>query len=196
MRRSAWLGLASTRGCATLGHSMRSTAPSAGQTPPPSMLSALPELAGRTTPTGAPAQVVPTAGVPLDDLLAVALLIWFGVQTLRSAATADDRAAEEKEEAQGVVDGFGSGEGGGGTSVPAGKGSGACGPMHTGCVHRHARGMLRARGLPAVGAPAQSPPQPHTYIHTPPTPPTHPCRCCRPVHGGLHLHPRVCRRVG
>jgi putative Ca2+/H+ antiporter (TMEM165/GDT1 family) len=73
------------------------------------MLSALPELAGRTTPTGAPAQVVPTAGVPLDDLLAVALLIWFGVQTLRSAATADDRAAEEKEEAQGVVDGFGSG---------------------------------------------------------------------------------------
>ena len=54
--------------------------------------------------------MVPTAGLPLDDFLAVALLTWFGVQTLRSAATADTTAAEEKEEAQEVVDGFGSGE--------------------------------------------------------------------------------------
>ncbi|PSC70230.1 UPF0016-domain-containing [Micractinium conductrix] len=54
-------------------------------------------------------EVVPTAGLPLDDFLAVALLTWFGVQTLRSAATADTTAAEEKEEAQEVVDGFGSG---------------------------------------------------------------------------------------
>ncbi|KAL4858191.1 GDT1-like protein 1 [Chlorella vulgaris] len=54
-------------------------------------------------------EVVPTFGVPLDDLLAVTLLIWFGVQTLRSAASADTTAAEEKEEAQEVVSGFGSG---------------------------------------------------------------------------------------
>ena len=53
---------------------------------------------------------MPTAGLPLDDLLAIALLVFFGVQTLRSAATADTTAAEEKEEAQEVVDGFGSGE--------------------------------------------------------------------------------------
>lgn len=34
-------------------------------------------------PHAAAAQVVPTAGLPLDDLIAVALLIFFGVQTLR-----------------------------------------------------------------------------------------------------------------
>lgn len=31
-------------------------------------------------------QVVPTAGLPLDDLVAVALLTWFGIQTLRRHA--------------------------------------------------------------------------------------------------------------
>ncbi|KAL4430566.1 hypothetical protein ABPG77_005806 [Micractinium sp. CCAP 211/92] len=54
-------------------------------------------------------EVVPNAGLPLDDLLAAALLIWFGVQTLRSAGSANDKAAEEKEEAEEVVAGMGGG---------------------------------------------------------------------------------------
>ncbi|PRW33822.1 GDT1 chloroplastic isoform X3 [Chlorella sorokiniana] len=55
-------------------------------------------------------EVVPNAsGLPIDDIIAVLLLIWFGVQTLRSAASADEKAAEEKEEAQEVVSGLGSG---------------------------------------------------------------------------------------
>lgn len=54
-------------------------------------------------------EVVPTAGLPLDDILAIVLLVFFGVQTLRNASTADNKAAEEKEEAQEVVDNFGSG---------------------------------------------------------------------------------------
>lgn len=55
-------------------------------------------------------ELVPNLGVPLDDLLAAALLVFFGIQTLRSAATADETADEEKEEAEEVVAGMG-GEG-------------------------------------------------------------------------------------
>ncbi len=40
--------------------------------------------------------------VPWDDLLAAALLIWFGGQTLREAGDASNSAAEEKEEAEEV----------------------------------------------------------------------------------------------
>ena len=70
--------------------------------------------------------MVPNAGgLPLDDLLAVALLTFFGVQTLRSAADADSKAAEEKEEAQEVVSAFGSGEarrrGGAPACLPPGR---------------------------------------------------------------------------
>lgn len=49
-------------------------------------------------------ELVPNLGVPLDDLLAVALLIWFGVQTLLSASAANETADEEREEAKEVVD--------------------------------------------------------------------------------------------
>lgn len=54
-------------------------------------------------------EVVPTAGLPLDDLLAVALLIWFGASTLRGAAGASEAAADERGEAQRVVAGMGGG---------------------------------------------------------------------------------------
>lgn len=47
------------------------------------------------------------ASIPLDDVIAAALLIWFGIKTLQAAKDAEDTAAEEKEEAQEVVDGFG-----------------------------------------------------------------------------------------
>lgn len=40
------------------------------------------------------------SGVPWDDVLAVALLVVFGVQTLRSARDAEANAAEEREEAE------------------------------------------------------------------------------------------------
>jgi putative Ca2+/H+ antiporter (TMEM165/GDT1 family) len=48
----------------------------------------------------------PDIGVPLDDILAVALLVFFGIQTLASASEADETAEEEKEEAQEVVAGL------------------------------------------------------------------------------------------
>jgi putative Ca2+/H+ antiporter (TMEM165/GDT1 family) len=51
-------------------------------------------------------EILPTAGLPLDDLLAVALLVWFGVRTLQSANAAGETAAEEREEAKDVVDGM------------------------------------------------------------------------------------------
>lgn len=51
-------------------------------------------------------ELVPDVGFPVDDALAVALLVFFGVQTLASAAEAGETAAEEKGEAQEVVDGF------------------------------------------------------------------------------------------
>lgn len=51
-------------------------------------------------------ELVPDVGFPLDDALAVALLVFFGVQTLASASEADETAAEEKGEAQEVVDDF------------------------------------------------------------------------------------------
>jgi putative Ca2+/H+ antiporter (TMEM165/GDT1 family) len=49
-------------------------------------------------------------GVPLDDALAVALLLFFGVSTLRGAAAADARGAEEREEAAEAVGGMAGGE--------------------------------------------------------------------------------------
>ena len=49
---------------------------------------------------------LPNFGLPIDDLLAVALLVFFGIQTLRSAATAKETAEEEKEEAKEVVAGM------------------------------------------------------------------------------------------
>jgi putative Ca2+/H+ antiporter (TMEM165/GDT1 family) len=52
-------------------------------------------------------EFLPNLGFPLDDVLAVLLLVFFGIQTLRSAATADDTAAEEREEAKEVVEGLG-----------------------------------------------------------------------------------------
>lgn len=48
----------------------------------------------------------PDVGFPIDDALAVALLVFFGVQTLANAAEADETAEEEKEEAKEVVDGM------------------------------------------------------------------------------------------
>lgn len=49
-------------------------------------------------------ELVPNLGFPLDDALAVALLLFFGVQTLLSAGSADEDAEEEKGEAQEAVD--------------------------------------------------------------------------------------------
>ncbi|GIL83456.1 hypothetical protein Vretimale_11183 [Volvox reticuliferus] len=46
------------------------------------------------------------ANIPYDDLLAVALLLYFGIKTLRDAKDADESAAEEKEEAKEVVEGL------------------------------------------------------------------------------------------
>ena len=50
------------------------------------------------------------ASIPYDDLIAAALLVWFGVQTLKDAKDAAESAEEEKGEAQEVVDRFGAGE--------------------------------------------------------------------------------------
>jgi len=49
-------------------------------------------------------ELLPQTGVPLDDVLSVVLLVWFGVQTLRGAGTFDADAAEEFEEAGEAVD--------------------------------------------------------------------------------------------
>jgi putative Ca2+/H+ antiporter (TMEM165/GDT1 family) len=49
-------------------------------------------------------EYVPTFGIPLDDALAVLLLVFFGVQTLLNASTADEDAEEERDEAQEAVD--------------------------------------------------------------------------------------------
>ena len=54
-------------------------------------------------------ELVPNLGFPLDDALAVALLVFFGIQTLRNAATAGEDAEDEKSEAQEVVAGLGDG---------------------------------------------------------------------------------------
>lgn len=55
-------------------------------------------------------ELLPQSSVPWDDLLAVALLLWFGVQTLLSAGSAGETAEEEREEAKEVVSGMGGGE--------------------------------------------------------------------------------------
>lgn len=47
-----------------------------------------------------------TGGLPLDDIVAVSLLLYFGVQTLREAANADEKAKEEEEEAEETVSAF------------------------------------------------------------------------------------------
>eukprot|EP00877_Chromochloris_zofingiensis_P009394 jgi/Chrzof1/4708/Cz14g23180.t1 len=48
-------------------------------------------------------ELLPRTGVPLDDVVAVALLLYFGITTLKNAADADAKAAEEKAEAGEVV---------------------------------------------------------------------------------------------
>ncbi|CAD7698411.1 unnamed protein product [Ostreobium quekettii] len=53
-----------------------------------------------------------TAAFPLDDVLAISLLVFFGLQTLLAAGDADDTAKEEKEEAEEVVSGLLSGANG------------------------------------------------------------------------------------
>jgi len=52
-------------------------------------------------------ELVPSVGFPVDDAFAVALLLFFGIQTLRSASTAGETAEEEREEAEEVVAGMG-----------------------------------------------------------------------------------------
>lgn len=51
-------------------------------------------------------ELIPDVGFPIDDALAVALLVFFGIQTLANAAEADETAEEEKEEAEEVVAGM------------------------------------------------------------------------------------------
>ncbi|KXZ43499.1 hypothetical protein GPECTOR_88g442 [Gonium pectorale] len=53
-------------------------------------------------------ELVPASAgdLPYDDLLAAALLVYFGVKTLQDAKDASESAAEEKEEAAEVVDSF------------------------------------------------------------------------------------------
>ncbi|GBG00408.1 hypothetical protein Rsub_13132 [Raphidocelis subcapitata] len=54
-------------------------------------------------------ELLPASSIPFDDLLAVALLLFFGITTLKGAADADARAAEEKDEAGEVVAALGGG---------------------------------------------------------------------------------------
>ena len=65
--------------------------------------------------------------VPLDDGLAIALLVYFGLSTLRGAAGADARAEEEREEADEAVEGLlgaGGKTGSGGKRAAGGGGGG------------------------------------------------------------------------
>mmetsp|Transcript_15310 Transcript_15310/g.42816 ORF Transcript_15310/g.42816 Transcript_15310/m.42816 type:complete len:341 (-) Transcript_15310:232-1254(-) len=48
--------------------------------------------------------------VPLDDVLAIILLVVFGIQTLQAAGNAEESAAEEREEAQEEVEKFRAGQ--------------------------------------------------------------------------------------
>jgi len=50
-------------------------------------------------------------GLPVDDIIAVALLLFFGVRTLQEAADADEKAAEEQSEADETVSSFDEGTG-------------------------------------------------------------------------------------
>ena len=135
-------------------------------------------------------EVIPTAGLPLDDLLAVALLLWFGIATLRGAASAGESAAEERGEAVEVV---------------AGMGSGGRAALR---LHRAA---LRYAALPcsALHVASQPPATRHSLPRClPPARPTGQPACYRPTgrpaarrrglagDGGLYLHARVCGRVG
>lgn len=54
-------------------------------------------------------ELLPDQSLPLDDVLAVILLVWFGVQTLQEADTASKKAQEEEEEAGEVVASFNAG---------------------------------------------------------------------------------------
>lgn len=49
-------------------------------------------------------ELLPNTGIPWDDLLSVALLVWFGVRTLSGAESFTTKAAEEKEEAGEVLE--------------------------------------------------------------------------------------------
>lgn len=51
-------------------------------------------------------QIFDTGGIPLDDIVAIALLLFFGIRTLQEAGNADDKAKEEEEEAQETVTAF------------------------------------------------------------------------------------------
>ncbi|CAG9464439.1 unnamed protein product [Pedinophyceae sp. YPF-701] len=44
--------------------------------------------------------LLPQTGIPFDDVLAIALLVWFGVQTLSGAGDFTAKAGEEREEAE------------------------------------------------------------------------------------------------
>lgn len=50
-------------------------------------------------------------GLPIDDLVALALLLYFGIRTLMDASTADEKAKEEEEEAGETVSTFDVGAG-------------------------------------------------------------------------------------
>jgi len=50
------------------------------------------------------------AKIPVDDLIAATLLVYFGVSTIKDAQGAAAKEDEEKEEAQEVVDAFGAGD--------------------------------------------------------------------------------------
>ncbi|KAL6755571.1 hypothetical protein V8C86DRAFT_3160192 [Haematococcus lacustris] len=81
-----------------------------------SIMTVISVLLGRTLhllDEAVPFDNTPLAGVPIDDLLAAGLLIWFGIQTLRGsepnfqhlqgAAGAEEDEQEEKEEAKEAV---------------------------------------------------------------------------------------------
>ncbi|KAK9828656.1 hypothetical protein WJX72_001355 [[Myrmecia] bisecta] len=54
-------------------------------------------------------ELLPANSLPVDDLLAVVLLVFFGVQTLQAAATAEESADDEQKEAEEEVSRLGGG---------------------------------------------------------------------------------------
>ncbi|KAK9915411.1 hypothetical protein WJX75_008822 [Coccomyxa subellipsoidea] len=55
-------------------------------------------------------ELLPANSLPLDDIFAAALLVFFGVKTLLDAQDADESAADERGEAEKEVKGLGNGE--------------------------------------------------------------------------------------
>ncbi|BDA43542.1 GDT1-like protein 1, chloroplastic [Coccomyxa sp. Obi] len=55
-------------------------------------------------------ELLPANSLPLDDIFAAALLVFFGVKTLLDARDADESAAEERDEAEKEVKSLGNGE--------------------------------------------------------------------------------------